>query len=139
MPPAERSPVPRRGTADPTTGDVTVSVGPPSPPTPPPGPPICSARDCRLPAAWALQWNNPKLHSPDRRKTWTACDLHRESLGGFLGRRGFLREVEPLDRSAGPEPAGPEPAGPDAAGPHPQAPGGPPESGAESGGPRSRD
>ena len=60
MPPAERSPVPRRGTADPTTGAGTVSVGPPGPPTPPPGPPICSARDCRLPAAWALQWNNPK-------------------------------------------------------------------------------
>jgi hypothetical protein len=58
---------------------------------------ICSARDCREPAVWALRWNNPRLHSPERRKTWTACELHRESLGDFLGRRGFLREVEPLD------------------------------------------
>ncbi len=61
------------------------------------GPVLCSARDCRTPAVWALRWNNPKLHTPDRRKTWTACDEHRESLSDFLGRRGFLREVEPLE------------------------------------------
>ena len=58
---------------------------------------VCSARDCREPAVWALRWNNPKLHPPERRKTWTACDQHRESLSDFLGRRGFLREVEPLE------------------------------------------
>jgi hypothetical protein len=40
-----------------------------------------------------LRWNNPKLHPPERRKTWLACDEHRESLGAFLDRRGFLREV----------------------------------------------
>ena len=61
------------------------------------GPVLCSARDCREPAVWALLWNNPKLHPPDRRKTWTACDEHRESLSDFLGRRGFLKDVEPLD------------------------------------------
>jgi len=60
------------------------------------GPVICSARDCREPAVWALRWNNPRLHTPDRRKTWTACDEHRESLSDFLGRRGFLKDVEPL-------------------------------------------
>ena len=38
-------------------------------------------------------WNNPKLHSPDRRKTWAACDEHRERLGQFLQLRGFLRET----------------------------------------------
>jgi hypothetical protein len=63
----------------------------------PVGPVICSARDCRSPAVWALRWNNPKLHPPERRKTWAACDLHRESLADFLGRRGFLRETEPLE------------------------------------------
>ncbi|RZU76996.1 hypothetical protein EV384_5708 [Micromonospora kangleipakensis] len=55
--------------------------------------PICSARGCRNPAAWALRWNNPRLHDPDRRKTWLACPEHRESLGAFLDARGFLREV----------------------------------------------
>jgi hypothetical protein len=58
--------------------------------------PLCSARGCRAPAHWALRWNNPRLHSPDRRKTWLACDEHRGSLGDFLTARGFLRDVEPL-------------------------------------------
>ncbi len=42
---------------------------------------------------WALLWNNPKLHTPDRRKVWLACEEHRESLGAFLGARGFLRDT----------------------------------------------
>ena len=57
---------------------------------------ICSARGCRAAAAHALRWNNPKLHGPDRRKTWLACDTHLPTLSGFLDVRGFLREVEPL-------------------------------------------
>lgn len=57
---------------------------------------ICSAKGCREPAQWTLAWNNPKLHDPDRRKTWLACDRHRESLGTFLSARGFLRETTPL-------------------------------------------
>ncbi len=57
---------------------------------------VCSARDCRAPASWVLAWNNPKLHAPDRRKQWVACDDHRESLSAFLSARGFLRDVEPL-------------------------------------------
>ena len=58
---------------------------------------VCSARGCREVARWALRWNNPTLHTPDRRKTWLACDVHRESLGGFLSVRGFLRETVPAD------------------------------------------
>lgn len=57
----------------------------------------CSAKGCTSEAEWALLWNNPKLHTPDRRKTWLACADHRESLGDFLGARGFLRDVEPVD------------------------------------------
>jgi hypothetical protein len=57
---------------------------------------ICSARGCRRTAAHALRWNNPKLHTPDRRKTWLACDTHLPTLRQFLDVRGFLREVEPL-------------------------------------------
>jgi hypothetical protein len=45
---------------------------------------------------WALRWNNPKLHPPERRKTWLACEEHREQLTEFLGRRGLLRETEPI-------------------------------------------
>ena len=56
----------------------------------------CSARGCHEAATWVLAWNNPKIHEPARRKQWTACLAHRDSLGDFLGARGFLREVAPL-------------------------------------------
>lgn len=55
--------------------------------------PICSAKACRADARWVLVWNNPKVHTPDRRKTWLACDEHRESLGQFLAVRGFLKDT----------------------------------------------
>jgi hypothetical protein len=61
-----------------------------------PDAPICSAKGCREPAAWALRWNNPRIHEPERRKTWLACDTHREHLSTFLDRRGMLRDVEPM-------------------------------------------
>jgi hypothetical protein len=56
----------------------------------------CSARGCRNAAVWQLHWNNPRIHPPERRKTWLACDEHRESLSAFLDARGFLRETAPL-------------------------------------------
>lgn len=65
-------------------------------------PPTCSAKGCRRPATWALRWNNPKIHTPDRRKTWLACDEHRDHLGSFLSARGFLRETEPFGAEGGP-------------------------------------
>lgn len=57
---------------------------------------LCSAKGCRAEAQWALQWNNPRLHTPDRRKTWLACTEHRDHLETFLGSRSFLREVVPV-------------------------------------------
>ncbi len=54
---------------------------------------ICSGKGCREPAQWALRWNNPRIHSADRRKIWLACDDHREHLTAFLDARGFLRDV----------------------------------------------
>jgi hypothetical protein len=66
-------------------------------------PMTCSARGCSAEAVWALRWNNPRLHTPERRKTWLACDEHRESLSEFLGARGFLREVEPVTDADSPE------------------------------------
>lgn len=56
----------------------------------------CSAKGCRADAVWALRWNNPKIHTPERRKVWLACDEHRESLSAFLGRRDFLKDVVPV-------------------------------------------
>ncbi len=58
-------------------------------------PDTCSAKSCRAPAVWQLLWNNPKLHTPDRRKVWLACDEHRPSLSDFLDARGFLKDVQP--------------------------------------------
>lgn len=52
-------------------------------------------------AVWSLLWNNPKLHTPERRKSWLACDEHRTTLGAFLEARGFLRDIEPIDESTG--------------------------------------
>jgi hypothetical protein len=62
---------------------------------------VCSARGCRQPATWVLRWNNPKLHTPERRKTWLACDDHLAHLSEFLDTRGFLRDTDRL----GPDPA----------------------------------
>jgi hypothetical protein len=65
-------------------------------------PDVCSAKGCRMPATHALAWNNPKIHTPDRRKIWLACEEHRESLSKFLSARGFLQEVGPHDGSLQP-------------------------------------
>jgi hypothetical protein len=58
--------------------------------------PHCSAKGCRQLATWVLAWNNPKLHTPERRKTWLACEEHREYLSEFLNLRGFLKDTVPL-------------------------------------------
>jgi hypothetical protein len=57
---------------------------------------VCSAKGCRADATTDLRWNNPKLHTADRRKHWLACEEHAASLSSFLSSRGFLREVAPL-------------------------------------------
>jgi len=56
---------------------------------------LCSAKGCQAGATWELLWNNPKLHTPERRKIWLACDDHRQSLADFLGARSFLKDVVP--------------------------------------------
>ena len=57
----------------------------------------CSARSCRAAATWQLLWNNPRIHTPDRRKVWLACEEHKGSLSDFLGARGFLKDTVPHD------------------------------------------
>jgi hypothetical protein len=66
---------------------------------------ICSARGCQAEAVWSLLWNNPKLHTPERRKSWLACDDHKDSLAGFLSARQFLRDIDPVVGSGSDEPA----------------------------------
>lgn len=61
----------------------------------PPDELVCSARGCRAPATVDLRWNNPRIHTPERRKHWLACEQHRESLSAYLSARGLLREVGP--------------------------------------------
>ena len=61
---------------------------------------VCSARGCRAAATWALRWNNPRLHTVERRKTWLACDEHRTSLSEYLGLRGFLKETLSVEELA---------------------------------------
>lgn len=56
---------------------------------------LCSAKGCQDSGSWELQWNNPKIHTPDRRKIWLACETHKQSLSDFLGARGFLKDVVP--------------------------------------------
>ena len=55
---------------------------------------VCSARGCHGRATWLLRWNNPRLHTVERRKTWLACDQHVAGLSEHLDVRGFLRERE---------------------------------------------
>lgn len=58
--------------------------------------PVCSAKDCRAAATHLVVWNNPRLHTPDREKTWSACDTHVSTLAEHLDVRGFLKRTEPL-------------------------------------------
>ena len=54
---------------------------------------VCIAKGCRAAASHGLAWNNPKLHTPDRRKVWLACPDHLDHLSNFLQLRGFLKVV----------------------------------------------
>lgn len=58
---------------------------------------VCSSKGCRAAARHAVVWNNPRLHAPERRKVWLACDEHRDHLRDFVQLRGFLIEVVPVE------------------------------------------
>lgn len=65
-----------------------------------PAMPTCSRKGCRQPAAWQLLWNNPRIHTPERRKIWLACGDHRDWLTGYLTERGLFKESQPLPDDA---------------------------------------
>ncbi|MDE0546831.1 hypothetical protein [Microbacterium sp. C7(2022)] len=58
---------------------------------------ICSRAGCRDHAVWRVEWRNPRIHAPDRVKTWVACDQHRAFLHDYLAARDFPVSVRPLD------------------------------------------
>lgn len=64
-----------------------------------PEPVTCSSRGCRVDASYVVVWNNPRIHTPDREKTWSACEEHRTTLAEYLDVRGFLIRVDPLSTS----------------------------------------
>ena len=70
---------------------------------------VCSARGCREEATWGLLWNNPKLHTAERRKVWLACAEHRGSLSEYLQVRAFLRDVVPVGELVQGDQGGPTP------------------------------
>lgn len=53
----------------------------------------CSRKACRANASWQLLWNNPKIHTPERRKVWLACGDHRAWLEDYLQTRGLWKET----------------------------------------------
>lgn len=71
----------------------------PSPAAGEPGDPVCSRKACRQSASWQLLWNNPRIHTPERRKVWLACSEHREWLQDYLTTRGLWKQTLPLEGS----------------------------------------
>lgn len=59
-------------------------------------PPLCSRKGCRNDAAWQLLWNNPRIHTPERRKIWSSCSEHVAWFEAYLGDRGLWKETRPL-------------------------------------------
>ena len=74
--------------------NILDSLGSSSPQTG--GETVCSRKGCRSRARWQVLWNNPKIHDPERRKVWLACDEHRDWLRDFLQMRGFWKDTIPL-------------------------------------------
>lgn len=62
-----------------------------------PEPPKCSRRGCRADATMQLLWNNPKIHTVERRKIWLACDDHVGWLEDYLQSRSLWKKTLPLN------------------------------------------
>jgi hypothetical protein len=63
---------------------------------------VCSRAGCHAPATAQIVWRNPRIHTPDRRKIWLACDEHTAFLHDYLAARDFPVAVEPFPASAEP-------------------------------------
>ncbi len=70
-------------------------------PAPGPAEAVCSRKACRAAAEWQLLWNNPKIHTPERRKIWLACSEHRPWLEDYLQTRGLWKDTVALVPAGG--------------------------------------
>lgn len=59
-----------------------------------PDSPQCSRAACTADARMSVVWRNPRIHGPERRKVWLACDEHAEYLCDFLASRAFPVVIE---------------------------------------------
>ena len=66
-------------------------------------PDVCSRAACRAGATWRIDWQNPRIHTGDRWKTWLACDEHVEYLRGFLEARSFRVRVASFHSTTAPD------------------------------------
>lgn len=57
---------------------------------------ICSRKGCTTEATHQILWNNPKIHTPQRRKIWLACDEHTAWLENYLKERQFWKQTLPF-------------------------------------------
>jgi hypothetical protein len=57
---------------------------------------VCSRAGCRARPTVRIVWRNPRIHTPDRRKIWLACDEHAAYLHAFLVARDFPVDIEPM-------------------------------------------
>ena len=57
---------------------------------------ICSRQGCTADATFGMLWNNPKLHTPQRRKVWLTCPEHQEDFRLYLSSRNFLKDEVPV-------------------------------------------
>ncbi|MGF2947890.1 hypothetical protein [Microbacterium alcoholitolerans] len=53
----------------------------------------CARAECRAAATHHIVWRNPRIHGPERRKIWLACDDHVRFLSEYLRARDFPVEV----------------------------------------------
>ena len=60
----------------------------------------CSRAGCRTDASWQVIWRNPRIHTPERRKIWLACDEHAGYLRDYLAARDFPVELAPFSAAA---------------------------------------
>ncbi|WP_240614975.1 hypothetical protein [Arthrobacter ruber] len=58
--------------------------------------PVCSRKGCRRTADRQLLWNNPRIHTPERRKAWASCPDHVAWFEEYLRDRGLWKETLPL-------------------------------------------
>lgn len=53
----------------------------------------CSRVGCTATATAMVIWRNPKLHAPEKTKTWGTCADHSDYFVSYLTIRGFFLEL----------------------------------------------